>query len=202
MVRLTNAVFIWLFGISWFLKHVDIKLNSSIVVISFSALHYGRLMRTTCCERPLNSSVTHSVTWWVEGILKPVNFSFLLCFLVWISLHSPKTLYKKSNIYLIKHGQSNKPCYQLDTQGYSKQTRSQFLLNETTTCLIRNIIVSVYFIYINRLTVIWFHFQFAALGKGGQTAKLIAVEAKQDLMNTFRRELSLRLVVRCKMTTR
>ena len=47
--------------------------------------------------------------------------------------------------------------------------------------------------------LVCFHFQFAALGKGGQTAKLIAIEAKQDLMNTFRRDLSLRLVVRCKL---
>ena len=59
-----------------------------------------------------------------------------------------------------------------------------------------------YIIYLFRVTGLpffWFRFQFAALGKGGQTAKLIAGEAKQDLMNTFRRDLSLKLGIRCKV---
>ena len=42
----------------------------------------------------------------------------------------------------------------------------------------------------------FFFLQSAALGKGGQTIRQIAIEAKQELMNTFQTELALKIAIR------
>jgi len=53
---------------------LNLEFTSNYLDDSFSALHCGRLTRTTCCERPLNSCVTQSAIWWVNAVLSMYSF--------------------------------------------------------------------------------------------------------------------------------
>ena len=51
-------------------------------------------------------------------------------------------------------------------------------------------------IFVHIILFFLLFFQKAVLGKNGSVIRRICIEAKQDLMNTFRREMSLKIAVR------